>query len=75
MPTKNPRVMVVLEPVLHNWLLKRTKAQGLSVSQAIRDIVRDAYREQEDAHWADEGGKRLDTFDNKKARSHEDAWK
>lgn len=75
MPTKNPRVMVVLEPALTTWLKKTAKAQGLSVSQAIRDLVRDAYREQEDAHWATEGDKRLETFDNKKSFTHEDAWK
>ena len=74
MPTKNPRVMVVLEPALHKWLKKSTKAQGLSVSQAIRDLVRDAYRETEDAHWAAEGDKRLKSFDKKKSFTHGDAW-
>lgn len=75
MPTKNPRIMVVLEPTLHTWLKKSSKKMGSSVSQTIRDIVRDAYREQEDAYWAAEGEKRFATFDRKKAHSHEDAWK
>ncbi len=75
MPTKNPRDMVVLEPALTTWLKKSAKAQGLSVSQAIRDLVRDAYRELEDAHWAAEGDKRLETVDKKKSYTHEDAWK
>lgn len=75
MPTKNPRVMVVLEPALHKWLKKSSRTAGLSVSQAIRDLVRDAYREQEDALWAAEGEKRLKTLDRKKSRTHDEAWK
>ncbi len=75
MPTRNPRVMVVLEPTLHNWLKKNAESLGLSVSQAIRDLVRDAYREHEDAHWAAEGEKRMKSFNRKKAVSHEAAWK
>lgn len=75
MPTKNPRVMVVLEPPLHGWLKKNSMKSGLSVSQAIRDLVRDAYREQEDALWAAEGEARLKSFSRKKAVSHDDAWK
>jgi hypothetical protein len=67
--------MVVLEPALHNWLKKSTKAQGLSISQAIRDLVRDAYREQEDKVWAAEGDKRLASFDKNKSYTHEAAWK
>ncbi len=75
MPTKNPRVMVVLEPALHEWLKKNSTSSGLSISQAIRDLVRDAYREHEDAHWAAEGENRLETLDRKKTLSHEAAWK
>ena len=75
MPTKNPRVNVVLEPSLHQWLKKNSEKLGLSVSQAIRDLVRDAYREQEDAHWAAEGESRLKSFNKKKSYSHDDAWK
>lgn len=75
MPTKNPRVMVVLEPDLHDWLKKNSQFMGLSISQTIRDLVRDAYREHEDAHWAREGEQRFKSFNEKKAVSHEDAWK
>lgn len=75
MPAKNPRVMVVLEPALEKWLKKSAKKRGLSVSNIIRDIVRDRYRETEDEHWVREGEARLRTFDRKKAVPHEDAWK
>jgi len=75
MPTKNPRVMVVLEPLLHRWLKKTAAKQGVSVSSMIRDIVRDTYREAEDEHWVREGESRLATFNRKKSVSHEDAWK
>ncbi len=75
MPTKNPRVMVVLEPKLHKWLKKSAKNEGVSVSGMIRDIVRDTYMASEDVHWVREGESRLETFNPQKAVSHEDAWK
>jgi hypothetical protein len=75
MPTKNPRVMVVLEPLLEKWLRKNAKTQGVSVSQAVRDIVRDAYREQEDAHWVRQAESRLATLEKSRVVSHKDAWK
>jgi hypothetical protein len=75
MPTKNPRVNVVLEPGLYDTVRKNAEKQGLSVSSLIRDIVRDACRDIEDLHWAKEGESRLETFDRKKAVSHKDAWK
>lgn len=75
MPTKNPRIMVSLEPPLQKWLKKNAEKSGLSLSSIIRDLVRDAYQESEDAYWAKEGDARVATFDRKKARSHEEAWK
>ena len=75
MSTKNPRVMVVLEPALNKWLKKTAKKQGVSVSTIIRDIIRDRYLETEDEHLIREGESRLETFDRDKAVSHDDAWK
>jgi hypothetical protein len=75
MPTKNPRVMVVLEPPLQRWLKMNAEKQGISVSSMIRDIIRDTYRESENEQWVKEGEARLATFDRRKAVSHNDAWK
>ena len=74
MPTKNPRVMLVLEPPLHKWLKKNAEKSGLSVSGLIRDLVRDAYVESEDAALAKEGEDRIATLDRKKMKSHKEAW-
>jgi hypothetical protein len=42
MPTKNPRVQVVLDRRLYEGIRKAAKARGLSMSLEIRDIVREA---------------------------------
>ena len=75
MPTKNPRVMTVLEPTLIRWLRKNAMKQGTSISQTIRDLVRDAYMEHEDVHWVREAESRLSNFKRNDAVSHRDAWK
>ena len=75
MPTKNPRVMVSLEPSLHEWIKQQAAKTGLSISNMIRDLVKDAYTESEDYYLTQEGEARLASFDRSQAVSHEDAWK
>ena len=75
MSTKNPRLMVVLEPPLHRWLRRLAKNEGLSLSTKLRDIVREAYESYEDRYWAREGEKRLKTFKKSATLSHDEFWK
>ena len=70
MSTRNPRLMVVLEPPLYQWIKQMARKQGLSLSLALRDLIKNAYSEQEDAFWSVEGEKRLSTFTHKKAIAH-----
>lgn len=42
MPTKNPRVHVVLEPPLYNNLKGLAKRNGLSLSLEARELIREA---------------------------------
>lgn len=72
MSTKNPRLMVVLEPPLYDWVKKTAKKQGLSISLVIRDLLKEAYNDKEELYWAKEGEKRLDTFKPASAISHEE---
>ena len=70
MATRNPRLMVVLEPPLYQWVKEKAEKQGLSLSLLIRDLIKNAYSDQEDLFWSQEGEKRLLSFNRKTAVSH-----
>ncbi|MBN1381576.1 MAG: antitoxin, RHH family protein [Deltaproteobacteria bacterium] len=74
MPTKNPRVNVVVEQPLYSVLLDLADSEGVSMSTIARDLIREAIELREDAALADFADKRLKTFDRKKALSHKDIW-
>ncbi len=46
--TKNPRVNAVLEPDLYQRVESLAKREGISLSQKVRDLVRDALELAED---------------------------
>ena len=48
MPTKNPRVNTVLEPPLFRAVERLARYDGVSLSQKVRDLVRDAVELVED---------------------------
>ncbi len=75
MSTRNPRLMVVLEPPLYQWIKQTAQKQGLSLSLLIRDFIKNAYNEREERYWAQEGEKRLATFNHKAAISHTEVKK
>ncbi len=48
MPTKNPRVNTVLEPPLFRAVERLANSDGVSLSEKVRDLVRDAVELVED---------------------------
>ena len=74
MPTKNPRLNVVLEPALFGVLKRIAKSDGTSMSLKARDMIRDAIEYYEDRHWTAVAEKREKTFNSKTALSHKDVW-
>ncbi|MBI4597750.1 MAG: antitoxin, RHH family protein [Candidatus Omnitrophica bacterium] len=74
MPTKHPRLNVVLEaPVLRS--VKQLAARnGISVSLEARELIRQALELHEDAYWAEQAQARAATFDRRKAVTHEQVW-
>lgn len=48
MPTKNPRLQVVLERPLYNALASLAKENGVSMSLKARDLIREAIEYLED---------------------------
>ncbi len=62
MPTKNPRVNVVLEKPLYDSVRRLAKKEDVSLSLKIRDLVRQALEAEEDAAWAQFAEERAKSF-------------
>lgn len=74
MPTKNPRINIVLEKPLYNAIKKIAKKEGISISLKARDFIREALETHEDVVLDEIAGKREKTLSKQKALSHEDVW-
>jgi len=75
MPTKNPRLNVVLEPSLYKVLGKLANYEGVSLSLVARDLIKEALEIHEDIYWQEVARKRERTFSYKKSFSHKEVWK
>ncbi len=75
MPTKNPRVNIVVEAPLYSTLHDLAASEGISMSTLARDLIREALNLREDVALAAFADTRMKTFDKKKALSHKDVWK
>lgn len=74
MPSKNPRINVVLEKPLYSALHDLAEEQGLSLSMLMRDLAREALELREDRALADFAAEREENFDRGKALTHEEVW-
>ena len=74
MPTKNPRVNIVVEPPLYSVMHDLAASEGVSMSTIARDLIREAIDLREDVALAAIADVRMKTFDRKVALSHEDVW-
>lgn len=75
MPTTSPRVNVVLERPLYRTLRKLAAKDGVSLSTKVRDLVREALEEYEDACLVRLAEEREKTFDRSRALTHDQVWK
>ena len=75
MPTKNPRLNVVLDTEIYDTLRKLAHKDGVSLSLKARDLLKEALLLYEDTYWEKITQEREDTFSYKNALSHEDVWK
>jgi len=75
MPTKNPRVNIVVEPPLYSVMHDLAASEGVSMSTLARDLIREAIDLREDVALAAFADTRMKSFDRKTALSHEDVWK
>jgi len=75
MPTKNPRVNIVLDQTLYNVLGRLAQRDGISMSLEARDLIKEALEAKEDIYWDILAAERKRTYSAKKAVSHKDIWK
>jgi hypothetical protein len=74
MPTKNPRVNIVVEPPLYMAMQDLAEHEGVSMSTVARDLIREAMDVREDVALAALADTRIKTFDKRKALTHKDVW-
>ncbi len=74
MPTKNPRVNVVLEKPLYNSVRRLAEKEDVSLSVKIRDMVRQALEAEEDSALAEFAEERVKTFTRSRGITHRQTW-
>lgn len=74
MPTKNPRLNVVLENSLYTAVVDISEQEGISKSMAIRELVKEALELREDVLLATLADERENTFNTDTSLSHDDVW-
>ena len=74
LPTKNPRVNVVLEKPLYDSVRRLAAKEEISLSLKIRDLVKEALEIQEDIALAEAAGEREKIFRRSRGLSHKQVW-
>lgn len=73
MPTKNPRLNVVLDTELYELVEKIAKQEGKSMSVVAKELMEDALEKHEDLLLSEMAMKR--ESQSKKTIPHDKAWK
>jgi hypothetical protein len=74
MPTKNPRVNIVVEPPLYGIMHDLAAESGVSMSTLARDLIREALELREDVAIGAFAEARMKTFEPDSTLSHEETW-
>ena len=74
MPSKNPRINIVVDPPLYDLIEQRAERPGVSMSLATRDLIKEALAMEEDVALAQITEERETTFREEAALSHDEVW-
>jgi len=74
MPTKNPRINVVLDDNLYKNIRFLAETDGVSLSAKVKDLIKEALEVQEDLYLAVFAEEREKTWDKSKTRTHDEIW-
>jgi len=75
MPTKYPRLNVVLERPTFRSVARLAARDGVSLSLKARELIHEALELYEDAYWVEQARAREKTFNRRTALTHEQVWK
>ena len=75
MPTRNPRLNIVLEPDTFGIIKRMAAKEKVSMSLKARELIKNALELCEDIALVAEADKRSASFNRKKVKSHDDIWK
>jgi predicted DNA-binding ribbon-helix-helix protein len=74
MPTKNPRINVVLEEPLYAAIEQLAKRDNVSLSLKVRDLVKEALEVEEDRALSAFAEERDKTLNKSIALKHDEVW-
>ena len=74
MPTRYPRLNVVLERPAFRSIQRLAAREGVSLSMKARDLIHNALELYEDAYLAERAHQRASTFVRRRALTHEQVW-
>ena len=74
MPSKNPRINIVVDPPLYELIKQLAERQGISMSLLTRDLIKEALEMEEDLALGQITEEREATFQEESALSHENVW-
>ena len=74
MPTKNPRINVVLEEPLYKAIEQLAKRDKVSLSLKVRDLVKEALEIEEDVALSAFAEERDKTLSKATALKHSEVW-
>jgi predicted DNA-binding protein len=74
MPSKNPRINVVLDDNLYKNIQLLAKSDGVSLSAKVKDLIKEALEIQEDLYLAALAEEREETWDKSTTRTHDQIW-
>jgi predicted DNA-binding protein len=75
MPTKNPRLIITLEPGLYAKIKWISKTNGTTLSMTARDLIREACEDVEDLGLSGLADKRMMSGTVRRWLAHEEVWK
>ena len=74
MPSKNPRINVVLDDNLYKNIQFLAETDGVSLSAKVKDLIKEALEVQEDLYLAVFAEEREETWDKSTTRNHDQIW-
>jgi predicted DNA-binding protein len=74
MPSKNPRINVVLDDNLYKNIQFLAETDGVSLSAKVKDLIKEALEVQEDLYLAVFAEEREKTWDKSTTRTHDEVW-